>query len=174
MPTFYDRFVECAERWPSQVALELQRHEQIESCTYSELRRMAESVGRWVTEQGFARGSRLAIFADNHPRWVATYLGVIASGLTAVPLDTALHADQVTKLLKDSGTSLLATDVKHLATAQPAITGLEIELILTDPGSLKAASPKIKTDPGQARWVGDLDAIFTAGPGNFHAVEAPA
>ena len=76
----------------------------IESCTYAELRRMAESVGRWVTEKGFARGSRLAIVADNHPRWVAAYLGIIAAGCTVVPLDTALHADQLTKLLKDSGT----------------------------------------------------------------------
>ncbi len=105
MPTFYDRFVECAERWPDNVALELQRHDHLESCTYSELRRMAESVGRWITENKFPRGSRLAILADNHPRWVAAYLGIIASGCAAVPLDTALHDDQVTKLLKDSGTA---------------------------------------------------------------------
>ena len=67
MPTFYDRFVECAERWPDNVALELQRHDHLESCTYAELRRMAESVGRWITETDFPRGSRLAILADNHP-----------------------------------------------------------------------------------------------------------
>ena len=89
---------------PDNVALELQRHDHLESCTYAELHRMAESVGRWITENKFARGSRLAILADNHPRWVAAYLGIIASGCAAVPLDTALHDDQVTKLLKDSGT----------------------------------------------------------------------
>src|SRR5215470_10846898 len=103
MPTFYDRFVECAERWPGNVALELQRRDHLESCTYGELRHMAESLARWITEKGFARGSRLAILADNHPRWVAAYLGIIASGCSVVPLDTALHADQLTKLLNDSG-----------------------------------------------------------------------
>ena len=118
MPTFYDRFVECAERWPDNTALQLQRHDQIESCTYAELRRMAESVGRWINENGFPRGARLAIFADNHPRWVAAYLGTIASGCTVVPLDTALHADQVTKLLKDSGSSALFCDAKHVPTAE--------------------------------------------------------
>ena len=56
MPTFYDRFVECSERWPDNVALELQRHDHIESCTYAELHRMAESVGRWITENGFPHG----------------------------------------------------------------------------------------------------------------------
>src|SRR5205809_4608929 len=80
MPTFYDRFVQCAERWPENVALELQRNDQLESCTYAEVRRMSESIGRWITESGFAPGSRLAILADNHPRWVAAYLGIIASG----------------------------------------------------------------------------------------------
>ena len=162
MPTFYDRFVECAQRWPDNVALELQRHDHLESCTYSELRRMAESVGRWITENKFARGSRLAILADNHPCWVAAYLGIIASGCAAVPLDTALHDDQVTKLLKDSGAAAVFFDAKHLPVVRPAATELKLGLILMDPDRM--------TDPSKhERWVGNLPAIFEAGPGNFKA-----
>src|SRR5436190_605225 len=37
MPTFYDRFVECAERWPQNVAIEVQRPNGVESHTYPEL-----------------------------------------------------------------------------------------------------------------------------------------
>ena len=85
MSTFYDRFRECAQRWPTNVALEIQRRDQVESYTYAELRQMAESVGRWLTEQGLPTRARIAIFADNHPRWVAAYLGIIASGNAAVP-----------------------------------------------------------------------------------------
>ncbi len=163
MPTFYDRFVECAERWPDNVALELQRHDHLESCTYSELRRMAESVGRWITENKFPPGSRLAILADNHPRWVAAYLGIIASGCAAVPLDTALHADQVTKLLKDSGTSVVFCDAKHVPAVRPAATELKLGLILMDPDRMTDHSI-------QERWLGNLPAIFDAGPGDFKAV----
>src|SRR5271169_3573627 len=130
MPTFYDRFVECSERWPDNIALQVQRPDHIESCTYAELRRMAESVGRWITENRFARGSRLAILADNHPRWVATYLGIIASGCAAVPLDTALHADQVAKLLKDSGSAVLFCDFKHLPVVPAAAA--ELSMVLMD------------------------------------------
>src|ERR1700690_1457444 len=83
MPTFYDRFRECAQRWPDNVALEIQRHDQTESCTYGEARRMAESIGRWLVENGFRTGARCAILADNHPRWVTAYLGIIAAGCTA-------------------------------------------------------------------------------------------
>ncbi len=172
MPTFYDQFVEAEERGPQNIALEIQRRDQVESYTYTETRKMAESVGRWLTEKNLPAGSRIAIFADNHPRWVATYLGAIAAGHTAVPLDTAFHADQVTKLLKDSGASLLVTDVKHLGIAQQAATGLKVDLILTDASGLKTSADK--KDPVQAHWIGDLDAMFAAGPGNFRAVEAPA
>src|SRR5580658_5034155 len=158
MPTFYDRFLECEERWPNNVALELQRHDQIDSCTYAELRRMAESVGRWVDENGFARASRLAILADNHPRWVAAYLGIIASGRTVVPLDTALHADQLAKLLKDSGTSTLFCDAKHAQAAREAVRELNVGLVLMDPDRLAQPIPR-------GNWLGNLPAIFDGGPG---------
>jgi long-chain acyl-CoA synthetase len=164
MPTFYDRFAECAERWPNNVALELQRHDHLESCTYGELHRMAESVARWILENKFPRGTRLAIFADNHPRWVAVYLGITASGCVAVPLDTALHADQVSKLLKDSGTSAVFVDAKHAPVAHPAATELNLGLILTDPDRV--------TEPLQEKWLADLAAIFSTGPGNFKPAPA--
>jgi long-chain acyl-CoA synthetase len=165
MPTFYDRFVECAQRWPNNVALELQRKDHLENCTYADVHHMAESVGRWITEKGFARGSRLAILADNHPRWVAAYLGTIASGCAVVPLDTALHADQVAKLLKDSGAAAIFCDAKHLPLAKPAATELKLGVILTDPDRLSSHSP-------QEQWLATLPAIFEAGPGGFKPAPA--
>ena len=160
MSTFYDRFVECAERWPNNVALELQRHDHIESCTYGELHHWSESIGRWITENGFARGSRLALLADNHPRWVAAYLGTIASGCVVVPLDTALHSDQVDKLLKDSGASAIFCDAKHVATVSPAATELKVGMILMYPDRAAGQSAK-------QSWLANLPAIFESGPGNF-------
>jgi long-chain acyl-CoA synthetase len=165
MSTFYDRFVECSQRWPGNVAVELQRHERIESCTYSELRRMAESIGRWITENKFPRGSRLAILADNHPRWVAAYLGIIASGCAAVPLDTALHDDQVTKLLKDSGTSAVFCDVRHVPVVQRASQELNAGLILMDPDRM--TGPEL-----HQIWRGNLPDIFENGPGAFQPAPA--
>src|SRR5579871_2857682 len=131
MPTFYDRFRECSERWPENPAVEIQRRDRTESYTYAELRRMAESIGRWLRERNLQAGSRCAILADNHPRWVAAYLGIIAAGYVAVPLDTAFHSDQVAKLLKDSGTSLIFSDEKHLKIVQEAIEGLQAGIVLT-------------------------------------------
>ncbi len=167
MPTFYDRFVECVEHWPENVALEIQRREKVESYTYAEARRMAESIGAWLAKSELQPGARVAILADNHPRWVAAFLGAVAAGCTAVPLDTALHSDQIATLLKDSGSSLLFCDVKHLATAAEAIASLPIpstaiKIILTNPAELKGA-------PTQINPVADLDGMFTSGP----AVSSP-
>jgi len=186
MSTFYDRFLDCEQRWPQNIALEIQRRDTLESHTYSELRRMGESVGRWILEKKFERGSRFAILADNHPRWVAAYLGAIASGCTAVPLDTAFHADQVSKLLKDSGSSLLFCDTKHLAVAREAVKGLEVGIVLTN-ASWTAESSTGETDAGSALServsskaggsslqpvIADLESIFATGPGTFKPVAA--
>jgi long-chain acyl-CoA synthetase len=163
MPTFYDRFLECAQRWPNNIALELQRHDHIESCTYGELHSWAESVSRWIIENHFAPGSRLAILADNHPRWVATYLGIIASGCVAVPLDTALHDDQVVKLLKDSGTSAVFVDAKHVPVTRRAVTELKVGLILTDPDRMTAQT-------GDDHFLANLPEIFKSSPGSVKPV----
>jgi long-chain acyl-CoA synthetase len=148
------------------VALEIQRRDQVESYTYAELLRMAESVGSWLSKRELQPGARVAILADNHPRWVAVFLGAVAAGCTAVPLDTALHADQITTLLKDSGSSLLFCDVKHLATAAEAVASLPIKIVLTNPAEQKAGS---STSPAQARPepVADLNNIFSSGSMNF-------
>ncbi len=165
MPTFYDLFRQCAERWPDNIALEIQRRDRVESSTYAEARRMAESIGRWLTESKFQPGTRIAILADNHPRWIAAYLGIIAAGCTAVPLDTAFHADQVAKLLKDSGGSLLFCDRRHLAIAEEAVGEIGIGIVLLD-------SPEAGKGARSRRVMIELDSIFAAGPGNFVPVSS--
>jgi long-chain acyl-CoA synthetase len=168
MPTFYELFRECAERWPDNVALEIQRRDRVESNTYAEARCMAESIGRWLKENGFQPGTRIAILADNHPRWITSYLGIIAAGCTAVPLDTAFHADQVAKLLKDSGSSLLFCDGRHLDVARKAVGGLQVRILLTDSAELRSAGQPGAAVPTRA----DLDSIFAAGPGGFVPVSS--
>src|SRR5882724_6326122 len=164
MPTFYDRFVECVAQWPQNVALEIQRRDRVESYTYAELRRMAESVGGWLAKNGFHSGARVVILADNHPRWVSVFLGAVAAGCTAVPLDTALHADQITTLLKDSGSCLLFCDVKHLAIAGEAVASLAIRIVLINPAERKTPSTEVSP-------AADLDNIFSSGSAGFKPPE---
>src|ERR1035438_1853276 len=134
MPTFYQRFQESARKFPDHIALEIQREQKVERVTFAELTQMAESVASWLSTR-VTRDARVAILAANHPRWVAAYLGIIAAGRAAVPLDTAFHADQVKKLLIDSGASLLFCDVKHLPVAMEAVEGIDVGLVMTSAAS---------------------------------------
>jgi long-chain acyl-CoA synthetase len=157
--SFYDRFLETVERWPENVAIEVQhsaeaRTAAVEPVTYAELRTQAESIGRWLTEQGLERGARCAILADNSERWVAAYLGTVAAGMVAVPFDTAFKPEQVATLLKDSGASVLFADAKHLASAERAVEGLKVRVVLLARDAQHAALPC-------------LDDMFAAGPGGF-------
>ena len=198
MATFYQRFLESARKFPNNIALEIQRAETVERVTFAELSHMAESVGKWLSGR-VAADARVAILAANHPRWVAAYLGIIASGRVAVPLDTAFHGDQVRKLLLDSGASLLFCDAKHLAVGLEAVEGTGAGLVMTSAaeevmevlggggfgqesrGAVAASEPeparrKERDDlgdgppPFRVRLAGDLDSMFAAGGSGFEPV----
>ncbi|HUM04130.1 MAG TPA: AMP-binding protein [Terriglobales bacterium] len=175
MATFYQRFQESAGKFPHNIALEIQRQDRVESVTFAELQRMAESVGAWLNGR-VERDARVAILAANHPRWVAAYLGIICAGRVAVPLDTAFHADQVTKLLQDSGASVLFCDVKHLPVAQEAVGGLPVRLVMTSAASEVADQPFHDAPHGiagrgnQPEPEAGLDSIFAAGSQGFAPV----
>jgi long-chain acyl-CoA synthetase len=174
VPTFYDRFVACAERWPENIAVEVQRPEGVESHSYADLRDMAESFGRWLVEYGIEPGGRIAILADNHPRWVAAYLGIIAAGGTAVPLDAAYDAKQVSRLLEDSGSSLVISDAKHLRIAREAVSGGAARVVVTE----RATPAESRDDDGnrEQQAVGedpetDFDRIFAQQKRGLQPVE---
>jgi long-chain acyl-CoA synthetase len=172
MPAFYQRFQESARKFPDNIALEIQRQQTVERVTFAELTRMSESVANWLSTR-VLRDARVAILAANHPRWVAAYLGIIAAGRTAVPLDTAFHADQVKKLLMDSGASLLFSDVKHLPVAVDAVAGLDVGLVMTSAASerTQAKLGELKHAPSLAAdFKADLDSIFATGPENFQPI----
>jgi long-chain acyl-CoA synthetase len=170
MPAFYQRFQESARKFPDNIALEIQRQQTLERVTFAELTRMSESVANLLSTR-VSGDARVAILAANHPRWVAAYLGIIAAGRTAVPLDTAFHADQVKKLLIDSGASLLFCDVKHLPVAVQAVDGLNVGLVMTSAASEQNLAHTKASEPDLTpRLTADLDSIFAAGPAGFQPI----
>jgi len=152
---FYSCFLESVAHWPTLIAVEIQRQpganapqsplssittapdgHSIESFTYQQLRYFSDGVAQWLVRNGVgagqAGGTRCAILAFNSPAWVATYLGIIGSGNTAVPLDTAFTPYQVGKLLDDSGATMLFVDERSFAVAQEAVAGRKVQLAMMD------------------------------------------
>src|SRR5580700_6491194 len=166
---FYDRFTESVRQFPDLIAVELQRESSavaagappVESYTFTQLRNRAESVSNWLLQSNITHGSKCAFLAANHPLWMAAYLGVVASGNTAVPLDTAFHADQVRKLLLDSDAVLLFCDRQRLPICKEATKDLPIKLVVID-----------GHDPIDGVLL--LADILAAGPGTFQPVPVTA
>ncbi|MBO0912668.1 MAG: AMP-binding protein, partial [Acidobacteria bacterium] len=99
-------------------------------------------------------------------------LGIIASGGTTVPLDTAYHPDQVAKLLDDSGSVLLICDQKHLELAQKAVEGTEIGMVLTEApregaGPARADRGGSRPAPPARKAEANFDCIFRQATGGF-------
>ena len=127
-----------------------------DSYTYRQLRQRAESVGAWLQRSGLQPGARCAVLASNSPDWVAVYLGIVAAGHTDVPLDTAFNGEQVEKLLRDCGASLIFADAKHLPIARHAGIGHQLKVALID-------DPNV---PRQAELPG-LGEMYQAGADGF-------
>ena len=164
MANFYRRFVEAAGRYPDNVAVEVQRQAREgenpppERFSYREMRRMSDALAAWLSKDAPA-GARCAILAANGPRWLTAYLGAIGAGDVAVPLDTNFNAEQVAKLLKDSGSALLFVDAGRLPAAREAVEGLDVRLFLLE---------RCPDSPGAP----DFDSVISAEAGAFSPVEA--
>jgi len=121
MVTFYARFAEAAARFPARVAVEWAGTDDTHTTTYETLREASARVAGWLRHGAhLSQGDRVAIFAGNDARWIATYLGVLRLGAVVVPLDTAYSAQQVRVIVRDSGARVLFTSPRYLETARAA------------------------------------------------------
>ena len=151
MAHFFELFEASVRKVPDNVAVEMQRADTVESCTFAELHRNALTVGAWLEKNGVATGARCAIVAQNSPRWVAAYLGILARGAVAVPLDTAFNEGQITKLLRDSESILLFADRKNLERAAAAAKATGARLLALE----------------SSDGLPSLDSMFAAGHAGF-------
>lgn len=71
---------------------------ELRDITYSEFCAMVEKVAAGLSQLGYA-GKKVAIVGETSPQWVASYLGILASGGVAIPLDKELQIDVIEDFL---------------------------------------------------------------------------
>ena len=79
-----------AKNYPDHVAIQFKEGEQYRKHTYAELIQIVASVARALSQQGIAKGDRVAILSENRPEWVFAYLAVTSLGAVVVPMDAQL------------------------------------------------------------------------------------
>ena len=108
--TIREILVQAEERFGPEDAVryKIGKHE-IETKSYSQLRRDSESFSRAVEALG-QQGKHIAVIGATSYSWLAAYFGIATSGSVAVPLDASLPAEEVCELLDRADVTMLVLD----------------------------------------------------------------
>src|SRR5688572_30709404 len=90
--------------------IEVDRHREMATYTFTELRREAERLAGHFERHGFRAGERCAILMSNQSKWVVSGLGALWAGAVLVPLDYKLTPEEQLALLKHSQPRVLITE----------------------------------------------------------------
>jgi len=94
-----------------------------ERISYRELDERSARFAQLLWSRGLRPGDKIALLAENHPRYFEVYWAAMRSGLYLTAVNRHLSAAEVAYLINDSGaTALIAT--KHLA--QTAASALDL------------------------------------------------
>lgn len=80
--------------------------------SYLELDRWVNRVANGFCALGLSKGDRIALFLPNIPEFVVAYLAIQKIGAIAVSVNVLLKPDEVTFVLRDSGSAAVVTTAK--------------------------------------------------------------
>jgi long-chain acyl-CoA synthetase len=89
--------------------------------TYGEIDERSNRLAQYFRSIGIAIGGHVAIFAENHPRYLETCWAAERSGLYFTAINSHLTADEVAYIVDDCGARVLVTSPAKLAVARAAI-----------------------------------------------------
>ncbi len=93
---------ETAGRYPDALALQIKANDRYRQYTYRQVLANIASAARSLSQQGIAKGDRLALLSENRPEWIFAYLATVSLGAVIVPLDAQLTEKEVALLLASS------------------------------------------------------------------------
>jgi len=88
--------------------------------SFAELDALADAVAYTLAAQ-YARGERIAVLAANSADYVATMLGIMRSGLVAVPVNYKFPRALIADVIADSGARLVFTDSQCVGDAPASL-----------------------------------------------------
>lgn len=122
---------ELAQRHPSLVALRDPHAEPMLELSYSELFDQIRAFAAGLQSLGIQPGDRVAIFADNGPRWLMADLGSLFMGAVNVPRSAIADPQELAYILRHTGsTVLIAENLKTLQRVQDTVSELGIDKII--------------------------------------------
>ena len=85
---------------PDRVAFKYRKgRDNIETKTFGQVYHEVQTAACWI-DQNYGRGNHIAIIGENSYEWLVAFLGTLASGNVAVPIDKELPAGEVEWLIR--------------------------------------------------------------------------
>lgn len=132
-----------------------------EVVTYRELDERSNQLARLWRDHGLRPGDHVAIFSENHPRYLEVMWAALRSGLYITTINSYLSAEEVAYILNDSGTLSLVTTAAKADVAAMALGDAS-----------KVTLPLLVDADDDTRFEPYVDAISTMPTGRLH--EEPA
>lgn len=85
--------------------------------SYRDFEGQANAVARALTEQGLARGDRVAILSANRFEYLTTVHGIMRAGFVAVPVNFKFPPATIDYIIRDSGAKLVFCDARRFDSA---------------------------------------------------------
>ncbi len=95
--------------------------------SHREVDRLANGVANYLTAQGFARGSHIAIAAFNRAEYIISYFGIMRAGCVAVPVNIKLPRDTIDYVMDDAKIALAFVDAAHRPLVRDGITVIDFD-----------------------------------------------
>ncbi len=126
-----DLFDTSVKRFPTRVAMRIERGGRKEQYTYEDVRELTMRAAGYLASHGIKNGDRVILFSNNMPEWGMTYFGILKAGATAIPIDPASSVTEIVAFAKAGEASAIVVSPK-LAGENPEIAeklkeaGLEV------------------------------------------------
>lgn len=134
-------------------------------CSYAELDARAAAVQVWLTEQGVAKGDRVAILMRNSLEFLYAWLGVARAGAVGVPINTSATGEALTHpLVHSQSVGLIADD--DLLELVENTDGIPERLWKASTGRIgviAAAAPTEHVEPVELTGPDPMNIIYTSG-----------
>jgi long-chain acyl-CoA synthetase len=99
--------------------------------TYTQLAQQIQQFASGLQALGVQPESRVALFADNSPRWMIADQGIMTSGAVDVVRSAQAEREELLFILADSGsTALVVEDSKTLKKLRARLDSLPIQLVI--------------------------------------------
>jgi long-chain acyl-CoA synthetase len=100
--------------------------------TYAEFAGMARAFSAYLRGEGVEKGDRVALVSENRVQWCAAYLGILASGAVAVPVDARLTPGETRNILLDSEARCVVHLQETASAVAEASSGLPVRAVDLD------------------------------------------